>query len=389
MKHYIFFSDDDPDNERHAIVEKELAAQWKDLRELIEQLDPTIEWKHFLKYDHLFLDPATPYRDQDNIEYPHQSHESTVPVFQGPLARKKRFTNKYAEHFFVLTPTGYLHQYGKQADLESNPMPQLSLYLPRCEITEIKGDEETAAAHEFCIEPVEGQKHPATKTGGILTNMGMKPKKGYIFRARTHGQAQEWHEQCSALGAKHRNDGTAGSIPAAVRSVGYLDDSSDEEGEEEAASADSLSAVDATGTKSAKSPVVGGDAAEAHASTTSAVEGQDETETIDDGSSIEEEASEAGDEEVHADVAPTSDVTAAHEEPLKKGDPEAAGEDGTATTSHIVESPTSAKGEKEQLPAYPGTHGDTSLEKTEKSEKKTSMLGGMFQSLTGGGAAKV
>lgn len=323
-------------------------------------MDPTIEWKHFLKYDHLFLDPATPYRDQENIEYPHQNHESTVPVFQGPLARKKRFTNKYNEHFFVLTPTGYLHQYAKEADLEGNPMPQLSLYLPRCEITELTGDEETAAAHEFCIEPAEGQKHPATKTGGILTNMGMKPKKGYIFRARTHGQAQEWHEQCANLGAKHRNDGTAGSIPAAVRSVGYLDDSSDEEveGEDDAVTADSRSAVNAAGTNSAKSPVVGDEAAEAHATTTSAVEGQDETETIDEGSSVEEEASVVGDEHAHADVAPTSDVTAEHEEPLKKGslkgDPEAeeAAEDGTATTSQIVESPTSptsAKGEKEVI----------------------------------------
>lgn len=368
------------DNEKHTAIDSELQVQWRELSALLEKLDPTIEWTHFRKFEHLFLDPNTPYRDQQRIEYPHHEHESTVAVFSGPLSRKKRFTKKYVEHYFVLTPTGYLHQYAKESDLENNPVPQLSLYLPRCEITTPTGNEETAAAHEFTIEPVEGEKHPATKTGGILTKVGIKPKQGYLIRARTHAQALEWHEQCVALGSKHAGAAAAGSIPAAVRSAGYVD-----EEEEEESVADTESVATASGTGVAAPAAVGTEGE-------TAVGTEAETETVDDGSSIEEEASEtssiAENEAAAATGATkTGDKPAsafkedfAEEAPLK-GD-HAGAEPASATSSHIVESPTSAKAEKEQLPAYSTGPGATGAEGFPV-DKKTSMLGGMFEKLTG------
>lgn len=282
----------------------------------------------------------------------------------------------------MLTPTGYLHQYARESDLENHPVPQLSLYLPRCEITAPTGDAESAAAHEFTIEPVEGEKHPATKTGGILTKVGIKPKQGYLIRARTHAQATEWHDQCVALGSKHAGAAAAGSIPAAVRSAGYVDESDEEEVGAEGAdvSAESL----ATASETAAAP-------ESVAANVKPVEA--DVETIDDGSSIEEETSDtssiAENEAAAKANAPSSAFKEHFSDVPLKGELNAnhanvTEEPTTNITSaaETVDSPTSAKSDKEQLPAYSSPPGATAADGF-PAEKKTSMLGGMLHKLTG------
>lgn len=56
------------------------------------------------------IDPNTPYRTVEAVTFPGLNHSSTKSIKEGHLERKKRFTKSYKEGYYVLTPSGYLHE---------------------------------------------------------------------------------------------------------------------------------------------------------------------------------------------------------------------------------------------------------------------------------------
>jgi len=207
---------------------------WVGLGGQMRSLQPNAEWIAFAaRSDHL-LDPDTPLRNPETIDYPGKDDPSVIPVHQGILERKKRFTKTYKESFYVLTPAGYLHEHGS-SDPTRHPNPELSLFLPECTL----GAPSTMAAksHKFHIEgrKVSGGQSAIANKG--FAGLGMGREHAYTFRARSHDEMMEWWNDIKQLSKVYLTTSEqmdrSGPVPAAVRAAGYRseDEEEDEEGE--------------------------------------------------------------------------------------------------------------------------------------------------------------
>lgn len=203
---------------------------WLSLGTQMRGLQPNSEWIAFAaRSDHL-LDPDTPLRNPETIDYPGKDDPSVIPVHQGILERKKRFTKTYKESFYVLTPAGYLHEHGS-SDTTKHPAPELSLFLPECTL----GAPSTMAAksHKFHIEgrKVTGNQSAVAAKG--IASLGMGREHAYTFRARSHEEMMEWWNDIKQLSkvyltTSEQMDRT-GPVPAAVRAAGYRSEEEEEE----------------------------------------------------------------------------------------------------------------------------------------------------------------
>ena len=98
------------DDERE-IQMREMEELQDKIAEALQRVDPKAEWEFFAsRTENSLIDPHAPQRSVDAIQFPGQNHASTNPLKVGFLERKKRFSKKYTESFYVLTPSGYLHE---------------------------------------------------------------------------------------------------------------------------------------------------------------------------------------------------------------------------------------------------------------------------------------
>ncbi|KAF8604568.1 hypothetical protein BDV93DRAFT_522276 [Ceratobasidium sp. AG-I] len=210
---------------------------WRVMGNTMAALAPDREWISFAaKSDHL-LDPETPLRNPETVEYPSKDDPSVVPVHVGILERKKRFTRAYREAYFVLTPAGYLHEF-VSSDPHVRQTPQFSLFLPACTLGP-PSSAKTARSHKFHIESKTEKDGPK---GGLASRAGSllgRNQHAYTFRARSHEEMMEWWNDVRMLVARYlvasEQIERSGPVTAAVRSAGYLSEDEDS-GEEEGSS---------------------------------------------------------------------------------------------------------------------------------------------------------
>lgn len=67
--------------------------------QLMRSVAPTTEWTAFASRSEYLLDPDTPLRNPMTINYPGKDDPSVIPVHQGILERKKRYTKTYKGEF--------------------------------------------------------------------------------------------------------------------------------------------------------------------------------------------------------------------------------------------------------------------------------------------------
>ncbi|CAA7265623.1 unnamed protein product [Cyclocybe aegerita] len=203
-------------------------------------LAPDREWIQFAaRSDHL-LDPETPLRDPEAINYPLKDDSSVSPVHTGHLERKKRFTRAWAEGYFVLTPAGFLHSFAS-SDPTQTHTPTFSLFLPSCTLG--PPSPPSAKAHKFHIEGrKDGVGTTSSKSGSVRGMFGSlgggksgEGAKAWSFRARSREDMMEWWNDIRMLCARYlvasEMVDRTGPVEAAVRAVGYSEE--DLEGEEE------------------------------------------------------------------------------------------------------------------------------------------------------------
>jgi hypothetical protein len=194
---------------------------WQQLGVNMAQLMPDREWISFAaRSDHL-LDPETPLRSPDNIDYPGKNDPSVQPVHTGLLERKKRFTKSYKEGFYVLTPAGYLHEYAS-SDPTTATHPVWSLFLPACTLGP-PSSASTAKSHKFHIEGRKDGTSAHGKTpGGRFFGGGSET--AFTFRARSHEEMMEVWNDLRMLVARYlvasEQMERQGPIAQAVRGVG-------------------------------------------------------------------------------------------------------------------------------------------------------------------------
>ncbi|WVQ71096.1 hypothetical protein IAR50_000621 [Cryptococcus sp. DSM 104548] len=207
---------------------------WRNLGVNMAQLMPDREWISFAaRSDHL-LDPETPLRNPDLIDYPGKSDPSVTPVYSGMLERKKRFTKSYKEGFYVLTPAGYLHEYAS-SDPTTATHPVWSLFLPACTLGP-PSSAATAKSHKFHIE---GRKDGTSAYGKTPGGRGLfrGSDTAFTFRARSHEEMMEVWNDLRMLVARYlvasEQMEREGPITQAVRAVGYGDSEEELEDDEE------------------------------------------------------------------------------------------------------------------------------------------------------------
>ncbi|KAL1405094.1 hypothetical protein Q8F55_008717 [Vanrija albida] len=209
---------------------------WRQLGINMAQLMPDREWISFAaRSDHL-LDPETPLRNPDAIDYPGRNDPSVIPVHCGLLERKKRFTKTYREGYYVLTPAGFLHEYAS-SDPTTATHPIWSLFLPSCTLGP-PSSATTAKSHKFHIET----RKDGTSAFGKTPGKGLFGSGGeaFTFRARSHEEMMEVWNDLRMLVARYlvasEQMERDGPIAQAVRSVGYHSDEEEEEDEEDGSS---------------------------------------------------------------------------------------------------------------------------------------------------------
>jgi len=190
---------------------------WETMGTLMKNVQPDTEWIAFAARSEHLLDPETPLRNPDHINYPGKDDPSVIPVHTGLLERKKRFTKSYKEGYYVLTPAGYLHEHASSDSYNgTGSAPKLSIFLPNCTLGAPSGAH--ATSHKFHIEP--------TKKGSL-------GGQAFTIRARSHEEMYEWWNDIKQLSKVYLTASEAmdrsGPVPAAVRSAGYLSEDEDEE----------------------------------------------------------------------------------------------------------------------------------------------------------------
>lgn len=206
---------------------------WQVLGTHMASLAPDREWISFsARSDHL-LDPETPLRNPEAIQYPSKEDPSVIAVHTGLLERKKRYTRSYRESYFVLTPAGFLHEYAS-SDPVAASTPLFSLFLPACTLGPPSSS--SARSHKFHIE---GRKDGSgsTKTGGLSRLSISRSQHAWSFRARSREDMMEWWNDIRMLCARYlvasESMERSGPVAAAVRSAGYVSEEEDEEDEED------------------------------------------------------------------------------------------------------------------------------------------------------------
>ncbi|BGP02538.1 hypothetical protein RTG_01605 [Rhodotorula toruloides ATCC 204091] len=211
-------------DEWNARASSQVQETWSTMGQLMRSVAPTTEWIAFASRSEYLLDPETPLRNPMTINYPGKDDPSVIPVHQGILERKKRYTKTYKESFYILTPAGYLHEY-PSSDLSKHPMPELSLFLPECTLGAPTNPH--ARSHKFHIE---GKKSIGGDVGHKSGLFALDAS--FTFRARSHDEMLEWWNDCKQLSKVYLTASEpfdrSGPVPAAVRSAGYVEEDEDE-----------------------------------------------------------------------------------------------------------------------------------------------------------------
>ena len=156
-----------------------------------------------------------------------------VPLHTGMLERRKRFTRSYRESYYVLTASGYLHEFSS-SDPFAHQQPLFSLFLPLCTLGP-PSSSVTSKSHKFHIEC----KKDAVAAGKTSSIFG-RNHHAWTFRARSHDAMIEWWNDLRMLVARYlvasEQVERSGPVAAAVRSAGYVSEEEEELTDEEGSS---------------------------------------------------------------------------------------------------------------------------------------------------------
>ncbi|ETW77022.1 hypothetical protein HETIRDRAFT_454437 [Heterobasidion irregulare TC 32-1] len=206
---------------------RQVQDTWRTLGQHIVSLALGQEWISFsARSDHL-LDPETPPRNPEAINYSSKKDPSVIAAHKGYLERKKRSTRMYRESYYVLTPTGFLLEYSS-SDPTQSTSPLFSLFLPMCTLSHVSAP--TEKSHKFHIEG-RHDGSGTTKTGSLRICSG---QHAWSFCARSHEDMMEWwndvHMLCECYLVASEHIERSGPVAAAMRAAGYL---SEEEGDDD------------------------------------------------------------------------------------------------------------------------------------------------------------
>ena len=139
------------------------------------QVDPHHEWNGFVKRDRSLADPAAAPRTARAITFHGSDHELTKPVIEGDLLRKGTVIKKYNSAYYVLTKSGFLHEF-KSRSFETDPEPAWSLDIKSAAIGAHSGANSGKAKWTI-----------SGKTKGLMSS-----KHDFQFQATSYEEMLKW-----------------------------------------------------------------------------------------------------------------------------------------------------------------------------------------------------
>lgn len=110
-----------------------LNATHQQLLNTTNSVSPSSEWNGFVARDKTLANPNAPPRTAKSIVFAGSDHALTQAVKEGDLLRKGTVIKKYSSAYYVLTPSGFLHEF-KSKSFETDPDPAWSLDIKTCAI---------------------------------------------------------------------------------------------------------------------------------------------------------------------------------------------------------------------------------------------------------------
>ncbi|GAA6058181.1 hypothetical protein JCM3770_004083 [Rhodotorula araucariae] len=211
--------------EAHLVEVQEVQALHEKIAAALQRVEPDAEWKYYLsRPENGLIDPNTPFRSIEAIQFPGQGHASTTVLKEGYIERKKRFSKKYTESYYVLTPSGYLHE-RRSANAEDTTAPGFSLFLPECSLSApSKENNKSQKCHISGNRAVKSSFESKVKN---TLRFGGK-EIAYTFRFRTRAELLSWWEVLDQLSRDTQIERTtsgkkvqADPVGIAVSNVGY------------------------------------------------------------------------------------------------------------------------------------------------------------------------
>lgn len=164
-------------------------ALYADMLGTAQRIAGDFEWKGFSTRDgHRLVNPNDPPRSLEAITFPNQSHASTKPLIEGSLERKSRNKLSWGTQsaYYVVTPAKYLHEFKDDDNLQHDPKPELSIFLPDAVVGVPSGE-------KFNVKGKDRGKSISSKLAGTSE---------LAFKAHSPADAQKWFEAISvAIGA--------------------------------------------------------------------------------------------------------------------------------------------------------------------------------------------
>ncbi|TEB31735.1 hypothetical protein FA13DRAFT_1663464 [Coprinellus micaceus] len=190
---------------------------------------PEREWVEYAARSEHLLDPETPLRDPEYVNYPLKDDPSTRPIHSGHLERKSGgWTGRgWKEGWYVLTPAGFLHEFVSSDPGVGNKglQPTFSIFLPNCTLGPPTGDRNASGGWRFHIE---GRRDGTGSAGGG----GGGSDRAWTFRSRSKSEMMEWWNDIRMLCARYlvasESVRRTGPVERAVQSVGYASEDEDE-----------------------------------------------------------------------------------------------------------------------------------------------------------------
>ncbi|CCG81206.1 Uncharacterized PH domain-containing protein C637.13c [Taphrina deformans PYCC 5710] len=152
-----------------------LTQNFQQLSTSSSAVSPSAEWAGFVKRDRSLADPNAAPRTAKSIVFAGSDHELTKPVLEGDLLRKGTVIKKYNSAYYVLTASGFLHEF-KSKSFETDPDPTWSLDIKSSQL----------GAHSA---PNTGKAKwtIAGKTKGLMSS-----KHDFQFQATSYDDMLEW-----------------------------------------------------------------------------------------------------------------------------------------------------------------------------------------------------
>ncbi|KAI1196975.1 PH domain-containing protein [Nemania serpens] len=164
-------------------------ALYADMLGTAQHIPGDFEWQRFQVRDgHRLVSPNEPPRSLEAVTFPNQGHVATKPLIEGSLERKSRNKLSWGTQsaYYVVTPAKYLHEFKDDDNLQHDPKPELSIYLPDAVIGMPSGE-------KFNVKGKDRGKSITSKLAGTSE---------LAFKAHSPADAQKWFEAISvAIGA--------------------------------------------------------------------------------------------------------------------------------------------------------------------------------------------